>query len=293
MGSIPRGRDIHCIQQSVNAVVFPCMSSLSASHRQQGRIRREQRRGLAPTITRRNALVLEHYGLAHLTAQRQSLKGPGCHDDLIQEASLGLIKAACGFESSRGHRFSSYGVAMAQGQIQHYRRDREPTLHLPWRLGSLHAKGLKLQQQRAHQQLPPLSSSQLAETLGVSLKRWQEACSAHQQRHLISLHQPAPQNCTRADGGESVLLDQLADPRVERGDDGARDWLRQALQHLPKRTQRWLIRHHVQGESLRQIGRSTGLSSKAIRAELDRGLEQLKQLALGRTGPAVQSVSWN
>ena len=267
------------------------MSSLSSSHRQQGRIRQEQRRGLDPTITQRNALVLEHYGLAHLAAQRQCLKGPGSHDDLIQEASLGLIKAATGYEPSRGHRFSSYGVAMAQGQILHYRRDREPTLHVPWRLGTLHSKGIKLQQQRAHQQLPPLSSSQLAETLGVSLQRWQEACNAHQQRHLISLHQPAPQNCTRADGRESFLLDQLADPSVERGDDGARDWLHQALQHLPKRTQRWLIRHLVQGESVRQISSGTGLSSRAIGAELEHALEQLKQLASGQTWPVVQSVS--
>ena len=102
--------------------ISPCMSSLSASHRQRGRIRREQRRGLDPTITQRNALVLEHYGLAHFAADRQSLKGPGANDDLIQEASLGLIKAASGYESSKGHRFSSYGVAMAEGQILHYRR---------------------------------------------------------------------------------------------------------------------------------------------------------------------------
>ena len=131
MDSTPRGRNISSIQRSVNAVNVPCMSSLSSSHRQQGRIRQEQRRGLEPTITHRNALVLEHYGLAHLAAQRQSLKGPGSHDDLIQEASLGLIKAASGFESSRGHRFSSYGVAMAQGQILHYRR-RHTVLVTNW-----------------------------------------------------------------------------------------------------------------------------------------------------------------
>jgi RNA polymerase sigma-B factor len=272
---------------------FPCMSSLSASHRQQKRIRREQRRGLDPTITHRNALVLEHYGLAHLAAQRQSLKGPGSHDDLIQEASLGLIKAATGYEPSRGHRFSSYGVAMAQGQILHYRRDREPTLHVPWRLSSLHAKGIKLQRQRAQQQLPPLSAARLAEGLGVSPQRWQEACSTHQQRHLISLHQPAHRDRSSGDHMEGCMLDQLADPRVGLCNDGASDWLRQALQHLPKRTRQWLIRHHVQGESVRQISSGTGLSCRAIRAELAGALEQLKQLASGQTWPAGQSVSWN
>ena len=89
------------------------------------------------------------------------------------------------------------------------------------------------------------------------------------------------------------MLDQLAESRVERGDDIARVWLCEAIQHLPKRSRQWLIRHHVQGESVRQISSGTGLSCKAIRAELERAIEQLKQLASGQTWPAVQSVSSN
>jgi RNA polymerase sigma factor (sigma-70 family) len=87
------------------------------------------------------------------------------------------------------------------------------------------------------------------------------------------------------------MLDQLADPRVELDDDEAKDWLHEAFQHLPKRTQNWLIRHHVQGESVGQISSSTGLSRRAIRSELERALKQLKQLASGQSWPVFQSVS--
>ena len=266
------------------------MSSLSDAQRQQRRIRREQRRGLAPTITQRNAMVLQHYGLAHLAAQRQSARGTGALDDLLQEASLGLIKAVSGFDPSRGHRFSSYGVAMAQGQILHYRRDREAMLHVPWRLASLHAKGMRLQQQRQHQQLPLLSPDRLAQALGVTRQRWQEACTANDQQRLISLHQPVHRDSS-SDASDGCLLDQLRDGRDDGGDDGARDWLLQALQQLPDQTRQWLIRHHIHGESLRQISVSAGINSRVIRAELRQALDNLQQLACRQPSPSVQSTS--
>ena len=278
------------IGQTVNAVVSSPMSSLSADNRQQQRLRREQRRGFNPTISRRNAMVLKHYGLAHLAAQRQLAKGTGSLDDLLQEASLGLIKAASGYEPSRGHRFSSYAMAMAQGQILHYRRDREPTLHQPWRLASLHAKGARLQQERSQKQQPLLSTRLLAEALGVTTQRWEEACTAHHQRRLISLHQPVHGNSTGPDDHGSCLLDQLADRKGEVGEDGARDWLLEALQQLPLRTRQWLIRRHVHGESVRQISLCTGLSRRAIRTELTRSEALLKQLASLRIVPMAHAA---
>lgn len=235
-------------------------------------------------------MVLQHYGLAHLAAHRQSERGSGAFDDLLQEASLGLIKAAHGFEASRGHRFSSYGVAMAQGQILHYRRDREPTLHLPWRLIALYAKGMRLQQEREQQHLPLLATVQLAKALGVTRQRWQAACSANRQRRLISLHQPVHGDGTNPDATPGCLLDQLPDRKGEGSEAGATPWLFEALEQLPKRTRQWLIRHHVHGESHREIGVSTGFSTRAIRSELDRALELLRQLASDQTWRRVQPV---
>ena len=96
----------------------------------QRRLRREWRRPVSEAIRERNAQVLHHLGLAHLAAQRQRGRGRGEYEDLLQEAHLGLIRAAERFDSSKGCKISSYVVPLATGQIRHYRRDREQCLRL-------------------------------------------------------------------------------------------------------------------------------------------------------------------
>ena len=155
---------------------------------------------------------------------------------------------------------------------------------------SLHAKGMRLQQQRQHQQLPLLSPDRLAQALGVTRQRWQEACTANDQHRLISLHQPVHRDSS-SDASDGCLLDQLRDGRDDGGDDGARDWLLQALQQLPDQTRQWLIRPHIHGESLGQISVSAGINSRVIRAELRQALDNLQQLACRQPSPSVQSTS--
>ena len=130
------------------------MTSEHINRLQQRRIRREQRRRLPVSIQKRNAQVLRHCGLAHLATHRQLGRGCGEHDDLLQEAFLGLIQGSERFKASRGNRFSSYAIRLATGRIQHFRRDRVRCLRIPWRLDALHAQAIRLQEQRAHAQRP-------------------------------------------------------------------------------------------------------------------------------------------
>lgn len=43
-------------------------------------------------------------------------------EDLVQEGSIGLIKAACAFDPSFGTRFSTYAFPVIAGEIRHYLR---------------------------------------------------------------------------------------------------------------------------------------------------------------------------
>ena len=128
------------------------MTSEPINRLQQRRIRCEQRRKLPVSIQKRNAQVLRHCGLAHLATHRQLGRGCGEHDDLLQEAFLGLIQGSERFKASRGNRFSSYAMRLATGRIQHFRRDRVRCLRIPWRLDALHTQAIRLQEQRAHAQ---------------------------------------------------------------------------------------------------------------------------------------------
>ena len=86
---------------------------------------------LPESIQKRNQAVLENLGLAHLAATRQATRGTEELDDLIQEASLGLIMAMERFDANRGFKISSYAMARANGQILHFRRDRDKPNDIP------------------------------------------------------------------------------------------------------------------------------------------------------------------
>lgn len=67
-------------------------------------------------------LVSENMGLVHLCANR--LRGRGIeYEELFSAGSLGLVKAARGFDESRGLKFSTYAVPVILGEIRRLFRD--------------------------------------------------------------------------------------------------------------------------------------------------------------------------
>ncbi len=67
-------------------------------------------------------LVTENFGLVHACARRYCGRGVD-YDDLYQSGCEGLVKAAAGFDSSRGIRFSTYAVPAILGEIRRLFRD--------------------------------------------------------------------------------------------------------------------------------------------------------------------------
>ena len=268
------------------------MTSEPINRLQQRRIRCEQRRKLPLSIQKRNAQVLRHCGLAHLATHRQLGRGCGEHDDLLQEAFLGLIQGSERFEASRGNRFSSYAMRLATGRIQHFRRDRVRCLRIPWRLDALHTQAIRLQEKRAHAQRPPMSDHQLASALGVSLDRWRQACIGHQHHHLISLDQPSSRNRYPSDAdGDIPLIQELSDLTVRSDDDQQQEWLREQLKRLPQRERSCIERHYLAGTSAKDIAKEDGCSCSEIRRILRSSVEKLRQLANTTTAAMANTAA--
>lgn len=73
-------------------------------------------------ITERNRLVSENMGLVHACANR--FRGRGVdYEDLVQSGCIGLLKAAEGFDETRGFMFSTYAVPAIIGEIKRIFRD--------------------------------------------------------------------------------------------------------------------------------------------------------------------------
>ncbi len=70
----------------------------------------------------REKLIEESLGLVHACANK--FRGRGTeYDDLFQAGCVGLIKAADGFDPSRGFAFSTYAVPVILGEIKRIFRD--------------------------------------------------------------------------------------------------------------------------------------------------------------------------
>lgn len=70
----------------------------------------------------RDAFICQNLGLVHACAKRFYGRGVD-YDDLVQAGSLGLVKAADGFEPERGLCFSTYAVPLILGEMRHLFRE--------------------------------------------------------------------------------------------------------------------------------------------------------------------------
>ena len=74
------------------------------------------------TLSGRSEIIENNLGLVHSCANR--FRGRGVeYDDLFQAGCIGLVKAADGFDFSRGVRFSTYAVPVILGEIKRIFRD--------------------------------------------------------------------------------------------------------------------------------------------------------------------------
>src|SRR5205085_996134 len=84
----------------------------------------------------RDKLVEANLPLARAIARRYAGRGEQL-DDLVQVASIGLIKAIDRFDLERGVYFRTYAVPTIVGEIKRHFRDRAWAVHVPRRLKEL------------------------------------------------------------------------------------------------------------------------------------------------------------
>lgn len=125
--------------------------------------------------TAADALVLEHLEFAYRVAGHYAARTPIPREDLQQEASVGLLKAARrynpGHGSPRPGHFRAFARPFINGEIRHYLRDRGFAISIPGQWRELHARGRKL----LNAGVPP---SQIPQRLGLTPQRWAEIVQA-------------------------------------------------------------------------------------------------------------------
>lgn len=131
----------------------------------------------------RNKLIEENINLVHACAKRFTGRGIE-YDDLFGAGCIGLIKAADGFDESRGLCFSTYAVPSIMGEIKRQFRDTG-AVKVSRRLKELSLKVAREKEYLEKYTGESVSISKLAEKLKATPEEITEAICA--SRQVLSL----------------------------------------------------------------------------------------------------------
>jgi RNA polymerase sigma-B factor len=221
----------------------------------------------------REELVERFLPLARKLARRYA--GPRePFEDLMQVASLGLVKAVDRFDTQRGTAFSSFAVPTILGELKRYFRDLGWSVHVPRGAQELALKVEEAQQQLTTKTGRPPSVQDLALYLEMSMEDVLEALETASAHHSTSLDAP------REDGEEESgsLADAFGeeDDRYELID--ASVTIAAAARQLSARERRVLVLRFVEDLTQTQIADQIGVSQMQVSRILRRALSRLREL---------------
>ena len=191
-------------------------------------------------------------------------------DDLVQVASLGLIKAIDRFDPAKGTRFSSFAVPTILGELKRHFRDRGWALHVP---RTIQDRTLRLTQ--ATERLGATlgrapTAAELADALDLTLEEVIEAEAAASAFRTDSLDAPGDE-----DGAPLVDLIGADDEQFALVDE--RTTLAVSWRRLP-RTQRQVLRlRFAEDLTQREIGERIGYSQMHVSRLLREAIANLQR----------------
>jgi len=95
---------------------------------------------------------------------------------------------------SKGNAFSSFAVPYIKGEVQHYLRDKSPTVKMPRAWLAVYNQGCKVIRNKLAETGREASSQEIANELGISVSEWYDIKLACQNRSPISLDTPIDQS---------------------------------------------------------------------------------------------------
>jgi RNA polymerase sigma-B factor len=220
-----------------------------------------------------DTLVARWMPLARQLARRYG-RSSEPFEDLMQVASMGLVKALQGYDPDRGRAFSSYAVPTIMGELKRYFRDRTWSVRMPRSLQELAMRVDAARDRLAGEAGRSPSVSELAAATGAGEEEVLEALQAGDAYHATSLE------AQRSDDEDAFSLgDLLGDT-----DDGFRlaehrVLLTSVLCELGERDREILRLRFEEDLTQQQIAAIIGVSQMQVSRLLRRSLATLRSAA--------------
>lgn len=214
-------------------------------------------------------VVVMHMGLARAIAARYRGRGLA-DDDLVQAATMALLRAARNFDPTMGVEFLSYAVVTMKGEVKRQFRDYGWMVRPPRPIQKLQAEVSKAEGELTHTLGRSPRVREVAAHLGVTEDEVLEALSADGCFTPTSLDLPVGEQ------GDSVLGDTLADDDPAMDEAEARIMLLPAVRALPERERRVLYLRFFKQQTQSQIAEEIGVTQMQVSRILSRVLAQLR-----------------
>jgi RNA polymerase sigma-B factor len=242
------------------------------------------RHQLERNATTREALVERYLPLAKYLARRYP--GGGEEEDLLQVASLGLLKAIDRYDPSRGIAFTSFAVPTILGELKRYFRDHGWSVRPPRDVQELAGKLASATDTLTARLRRAPTPRELAEECEASVEQVIEAHAAVTAHHPVRLDRPRD---GEADAEPAGGLGK-EDPDLA----GVENTLafESLLAVLPERERLILhLRFHEEWRQ-REIGEHLGLSQMHVSRLIRQSLAALEDAAAGpgRPNRAAQGI---
>lgn len=224
-------------------------------------------------VRAREVLVQRFMPLARSLARRYG-RSSEPFEDLLQVASLGLLKALDRYDADRGHSFASFAVPTILGEMRRYFRDSGWAVHVPRGAQERALKVRDAQERLANERGRAPTINQLAEYLEIDSEDVIDALQALQSYETLSLDAPRP----GADGDVISYGDTVGeeDERFELVELDAT--VTAVLRHIPARERMILRMRFVDDLTQTEIAERVGISQMQVSRLLRRSLEQLRTL---------------